>query len=255
MTLSCCVTKRIVAVAVPDTIVSDVALPGLVPPAFRSTGPTGHRARMRARLLGAGADSLADYEILEMLLFLGIPRRDTKPLAKAMINRYGSLDGVLRTDRETVAVDFDLAPDCLDILGLPRIAAARLAEAEPRETLTLGDWTQLGAYLDRSATQIEPGQWRMLYLDNRNRLLADEAVLPGSRALVGRAVLARALALHATALIALHVEARAGAASLQEAAALSAELGRASTLLSVVLHDTMVGCGGGWTSLRQRGML
>lgn len=209
---------------------------------------------MRARLLTAGPGSLADYEVLEMLLFLGIPRRDTKPLAKAMINRYGSLGGVLQADRDVLCADFGLAGDCLDILGLPRIAQARLARAESRESLILGDWSQLGAYLERSTAQVDPGQWRMLYLDNRNRLLANEAVVAGGGT-VARSVLARALALHATALIALRFEPGRGAQVLRDAAAVSAELSRASTLLSLVLHDTMVGGGSNWISLRQKGML
>ena len=97
------------------------------PPPFSSTGPHGHRRRMRERLLNAGAASLADYEILEMLLFLGIPRRDTKPLAKALINSFGSLAGVLTASCEDLSREGGLTDACAALIRLPELAAIRLS--------------------------------------------------------------------------------------------------------------------------------
>jgi len=125
---------------------------------------------MRERLLGRGPAALADYEVLEMLLFLGIPRRDTKPLAKELINRFGSLEAVLgaASDRLERA---GLRPEATAVLRVPEEAARRLALAEARDRPVLNNWDRLLEYLDTGLAGAVPGQRRALLLDNRNRLL------------------------------------------------------------------------------------
>jgi DNA repair protein RadC len=166
--------------------------------AFPSIGPHGHRKRMRARLLARGAATVADYEILEMLLFYGIPRIDTKPLAKATINHFGSLPAVLRASRATLLAAPGLTPKCADAIAFVQDSIAPLTEAEAREAPILSTWPALRAYL----TSATPAPLRVLYLDNKNRLLADEpAAAPVLDPSATRAILRRALELHSVSLL------------------------------------------------------
>jgi DNA repair protein RadC len=216
---------------------------------FASTGPAGHRARMRARLAERGGAALADHEVLEMLLFLGIPRGDVKPLAKATINRFGSLAAALGAEPERLAALPGWAPRAAQAIGLVQRAAERVARAEAEERPVLNSGERLAAYLDAA-----PGEgWRGLFLDNRNRLVADES-LPGAAEALARATLRRALDLHATALIAVHVrDGEAWPEPDEIAAARSLRAGGA--LLSVVLHDVLIGRAPGFASLRREGLL
>ncbi len=235
--------------------VSD-ATASIAPLPFRSTGPQGHRGRMRERLLSRGAETLADYEILEMLLFLGIPRRDTKPLAKELINRFGSLSAVLTAEPEQLERIPELGPDAVAVLQLPRAAGLRLAAAEARERPVLNNWDRLLEYFDTALAGAVPGQLRVLLLDNRNRLLADEAVDDAPEQLPRR-VAGRALVLHATALILLRIvpEGPADKTLARREAALCAQVATALAALSITLHDHMLVGNGSWVSLRQKGLL
>lgn len=220
---------------------------------FASTGPQGHRGRMRARLLATGAEALADYELLEMLLFLGIPRRDTKPLAKALINRFGSLAGVLEAPTGDLAAAPGLDPGSAAPLGLVRVAAARLGLAEAHERPVLNSWVRLGAYLDALLARPDRAGTRVLFLNNRNQLLADEAQEAcEDPALLVRRILKRALALHASALFLVR---RAGAeppAADPGDLALTHRLDKAADVLSIVLHDTLILGREGWVSLKAK---
>ena len=233
---------------------------------FSSTGPHGHRRRMRERLLGGGPAGLADYEILEMLLFLGIARRDTKPLAKALINGFGSLAGVLSASPEALAREGGLDQDAVMVLRLPECAAALLSGSELRDRPVLNNWDRLLAYFEAALTGAIPGQLRILFLDNRNRLLADEVIEDASATIAGleavqpdpsRQAMRRALDLHATALILVRIVAAGmlGKPVLAREAALAARIARAASPLAIVLHDHMLVGGENWVSLRQRGLL
>ncbi|MBS1050956.1 RadC family protein [Gluconobacter japonicus] len=203
----------------------------------RGTGPQGHRARMRTRVETNGAETLADYELLEMLLFLGIPRKDTKPLAKGLISHFGSLINVFRAPTRDLR-NAGLNDDTIRALRLPSVAAERLASAEHRERPVLGNWPQLTEYLETALKSAVAGQLRVLYLDNRNRLLADEAAPPEEDiTFLNRAIAIRALALHATAIIGVHVQPALKAPALSTAAR---TLENALRPLSIVLHDVLI---------------
>ncbi|WP_419728734.1 JAB domain-containing protein [Lichenicola sp.] len=211
---------------------------------------------MRERVLSQGAGTLADYEILEMLLFLGIPMGDTKPLAKHLINVFGSLSGVLSATPTALALEAGVTEAAIEILGLPGPAAEYLAAAETRSMPVLNNWDRLLDYLDVALRAAVPGQLRALLLDNRNRLLADEVVVaePGDLSYV---LGGRALAVHATALILIRV---VPVGPLEKGlpkreAALCAPVIKSLGLLSVTLHDHMLVGQGSWISLRQKGLL
>ena len=175
--------------------------------AVPASAADGHRARIRSRLLSAGPESLADHEMLEMVLFLALPRRDTKPIARALLARFGSFAGVVAAG----------VPDLLAVEGMGEAAAAaiktihaaalRLVRGEIAARPVLTNWTQLLGYLTASLAHETVEQVRVLYLDTRNRLLADEAQGRGTvnhTPLYPREVVKRALELHASALILVH---------------------------------------------------
>lgn len=192
---------------------------------------------MRARVLNTGADSLADYELLEMLLFLGIPRRDTKPLAKGLLAQYGSFIDVLRAPTASLRAS-GLNDATIRALRLPAIGAERLAQAEQKHTITLGDWAQLSAYLQTALQGAAHNQFRILYLDNRNRLLADE-VAPEDKDMIAqhRGIFRRALTLHATALIGLFVHPSGAPKTLNT---IARTLSTAAQSLSITVHDILI---------------
>ncbi|CAI9119774.1 JAB domain-containing protein [Brytella acorum] len=222
------------------------------PGGFTSTGPHGHRGRMRARVLASGAASLADYELLEMLLFHGIPRRDTKPMAKALLQQFGTLIGVFRAPGKALR-GMGLTDEAIRVLRFPAIAAERLAGAELRARPALGNWAQLLAYLDIAMRGAQPGQMRMFYVDNRNRLLADEPFEAHDGAATA---LRRALGLHATGLIGfLRLDGDNTMHDGRNYAPAMRMLEEAARPLAVMLHDVVAIGAGDPVSFRQEGWL
>jgi DNA repair protein RadC len=205
---------------------------------FSGTGPHGHRRRMRARVLGRGAGTLADYEVLEMLLFLTIPRIDTKPIAKAAINRFGSLAAVLEAPTYALMSVNGMSPGCAEVFALVRDSCGCLTAAEARAAHVLSDWASLRAYL----AYVAPCALRVLYLDNRNRLLADE-IGPDDAldANGGRTVLKRALQLHAVSL--LLATWRASLLPTADDRAALVHLRSAGAVLGVGIHDLVLVAG------------
>ena len=213
---------------------------------FASTGPAGHRGRMRERILAHGGDALADYEIVEMLLFLGIPRGDTKPRAKGLINHFGSLAAVLAAPVEALE-RAGLDRQATIAFRLVVAAAERLSRREAIERPLLNSLDAVETYLRGRAGE----GTRILFLDNRNRLLGDEpAVVDHDDHAPNRAILRRALSLHATALLV------ADHATPSPALARAARrLRDAASLLSIVLHDRVALGADQLLSYRRQGLL
>lgn len=230
---------------------------------FPSTGPDGHRGRMRARLLDRGPDGLADHEILEMLLFLGIPRRDTASLAKATINRFGTLQAV-----------FDAPAALLRLAGLDGLSASvmelvaesarRLARAEQRSRPLISDTGRLLDHLDLPERMARPPHRVALLLNNRNQLLAElhsdatpdlaQGVAQGV-AKAAEAVARRALETHATALILATFRPGAPPCVTDSDAEVTGCIARAARILSIALHDHWIFGQGDPVSLKRKGLL
>jgi DNA repair protein RadC len=147
---------------------------------FSSTGPYGHRRRMRERLIERGPEGLADYELLEMLLFFAFKQGDTKPLAKTLINRFGSYAAVLAAPQEDLFKVRGLGTHSVSAIKLVQASALRLARAEIMEQPVLNNWDRLMDYLTAAMAREKVEQFRALFLDSRNRLLADEVMGTGS---------------------------------------------------------------------------
>jgi len=167
----------------------------------------GHRERLRDKLLDAGADALADYELLEMVLFRAIPRADTKPLAKKLIDTFGSFAEVL-TAPPRLLREVDGVGDAVTAeLKVVEAASKRLARGQIREKDFLSSWSSVIEYCRTAMAFEETEQFRVLFLNKKNRLIADEVQQTGTvdhTPVYPREVVKRALELSATALILVH---------------------------------------------------
>nr|WP_249675334.1 DNA repair protein RadC [Acidocella sp. C78] len=225
---------------------------------FSSTGPQGHRGRMREKLLGRGAESLADYELLEMLLFLAFKKGDTKPLAKALINRFGSYAGVLAAAPEALFATPGLGQHSVAAIKLVQASAIRLARTELASAPLLNNWERLIDYLTMAMARETVEQFRVLYLDNRNRLVADEVASRGTvnhTPVYVREVVRRTVETGATALILVHNHPSGDPSPSRDDIEMTREIQRAVALLDVTLHDHVIIGKAGWLSLRREGFL
>jgi DNA repair protein RadC len=167
----------------------------------------GHRDRLRDRVRTSGPSALADYELLELLLFRFVPRADTKPRAKALLERFGSLAEVLGAPAHLLAEIKGIGPSVAFDLKLVAASAERMLQSEIRGRQVLSSWTQVIDYC-RAAMAFEPReQFRILFLDKKNALIADEVQQVGTidhTPVYPREVVRRALELSATAVILVH---------------------------------------------------
>jgi DNA repair protein RadC len=218
----------------------------------------GHRERLRQRLLERGGDSLQDYEVLEFLLFGARPRGDTKPLAKSLIERFGSLARVLTAPPEALARVPGMGETSVAALKIVPEAAARLAREEAMTGDVISSWDKLLAYC-RLAMAHEPvEQFRLLFLDKRNRIIADEVQQKGTidhTPVYVREVMKRALELGAAALILVHNHPSGEAEPSAADIAMTEELVGAATKLGIVIHDHLVIGRAGHASFRSLGLL
>ena len=231
------------------------ALPSGASLPFASTGPQGHRARMREKLLERGPDALADYELLEMLLFFAFKQGDTKPLAKQLINEHGSFAAVLSAPQRALMDTRGLGTHSVAALKLVHAAAVRLARAEVREKPLLGNWERLMDYLQASLAREQVEHFRVLYLDTRNHLIADEAHGRGTvnhTPVYPREVCKRALEVGATALILVHNHPSGDPTPSKDDVAMTREMKQAVAALGIMLHDHVIVGNGKWTSLKQQ---
>lgn len=167
----------------------------------------GHRDRLRARFREAGGDHMADYELLEMILFRALPRRDTKPIAKAMIERFGSFAEALAAPQERLLEIPGIGQTVVTDLKLIQAAAMRMSKGEVKKRTILSSWSALLDYCRTSMAFSEKEQFRILFLDKKNALIADEVQQTGTidhTPVYPREVIKRALELSASALILVH---------------------------------------------------
>ena len=167
----------------------------------------GHRDRLRERARQGGLTALPDYELLELYLFRSIPQKDVKPLAKALIARFGSLSGVWAAGLEELTTVAGVGREVALDLKLAHEAAVRAARAEVRKRVVISSSAALNAYV-RAVLAHEPReQFRVLFLDRKNQLIADEVMNRGTvdhAPVYPREVARRALELAASALILVH---------------------------------------------------
>ena len=167
----------------------------------------GHRERLRSRFRESGADALSDYELLEMVLFRAMPRRDVKPLAKLLIARFGSFAEVVSAPMERLAEIKGLGEASIIELKLIAASASRLTKGQVKQRPVLSSWSSVIDYCRAAMAFAEKEQFRILFLDKRNQLIADELQQTGTvdhTPVYPREVVKRALELSATAVILVH---------------------------------------------------
>jgi DNA repair protein RadC len=218
----------------------------------------GHRRRLRARLLTAGPESIADHELLEMVLFLALPRRDTKPIARALLSRFGSFANAVSAPLADLRGIEGLGDAGAAALKTVQAAALRLVRAEVQDRPVLTSWDRLLEYLAAAMARERVEQFRVLFLDNKNRLIADEAQSRGTvnhTPVYPREVVKRALELHASALILAHNHPSGDPAPSPDDLAMTQEIKRAAASLGIVLHDHVIVGNGRFLSLRSQWLL
>jgi DNA repair protein RadC len=221
-------------------------------------GHLGHRERIRARLLDHGAEAMADYEVLEVLLFANYPRVDTKPVAKALIARFGSLAGVLAARPVELLEVEKVGPGAASTIKAAQAAALRLLRAEAKAAPLLNNWDRLTGYLHAALAREKVEQFRVLFLDTRNQLLADEVQVRGTvnhTAAYPREVVKRALELGATAVILVHNHPSGDPTPSRADIAMTREVKLAADALGIALHDHLIIGNGRHLSFRREGLL
>jgi DNA repair protein RadC len=167
----------------------------------------GHRERLRDRFRQAGPDALSDYELLELLLFRALPRRDVKPLAKSLLEKFGSFAEVISAPESRLAEVKGLGDSAVTELKVVQAAASRLLRGAVKKRRVLSSWSSVLDYCRSAQAFSDREQFRVLFLDKRNQLIADEIQQTGTvdhTPVYPREVVKRALELSATAIILVH---------------------------------------------------
>jgi DNA repair protein RadC len=202
-----------------------------------------HRSRLRARFLGGGAAAMPDYELLELVLFRAIPRRDVKPLARTLLDRFGDFSGVISAPPERLSEVAGIGPAVVTEFKVVEAAAHRLAQARVIGRPVISSWDALIAYCRASMAHRGIEQFRVFYLDRKNVLIADEESARGTVDHVPvypREVVKRALLLDASALILVHNHPSGDPTPSQADISMTTEVQRAAEALGLVLHDHVV---------------
>ena len=226
--------------------------------AEKTPDAAGHRARLRQRLLDGGAEALADYEVLEYLLFAARPRGDTKPTAKALIARFGSLAGVLNADHHALAEVEGMGEVSAAALKAVALAARRMARGEVTHKPVLGSWQALLDYLTIDMAHLTVERVRVLYLDTRNRLILDYQAQEGTideAAIHPREVVKKALEVGASALILVHNHPSGNPEPSRADIQITQRIAEAGRLLGITVHDHVIVGREGHVSLKAKGLI
>jgi DNA repair protein RadC len=213
----------------------------------------GHRERLRERFYSAGPDALSDYELLEMALFAAIPRRDTKPLAKELLKKFGSFAEVVHAPVPRLREVDGIKDASINQLKLIAAAASRIAKGELKERTRLSSWNDVIDYCRASMAFSDKEQFRLLFLDKKNQLIADEVQQTGTvdhTPVYPREVIKRALELSATALILVHNHPSGDPTPSQADIQMTKAIINIATPLGIAVHDHIVVGRGGHASLK-----
>ena len=204
---------------------------------------SGHRERLRERFMRGGADAMPDYELLEMVLFNAIPRRDTKPIAKDLIARFGSFAAVLSAPEARLREVKGVSDRVVAELKLVRAAALRMMQGQVMARPVLSSWNQVTAYVRASMAFEEREQFRMLFLDKKNRLIADEIQQTGTvdhTPVYVREVVKRALELAASAIVLVHNHPSGDPTPSRADIDMTRMIVEAARPLGVLVHDHII---------------
>jgi DNA repair protein RadC len=203
----------------------------------------GHRERLRQRFLAGGHASMPEYELLELVLFNAVPRIDVKPLAKQMLATFGDLNGVIAAPEHRLSQIAGVTPQVYLQLKVIEAAVHRMARAKVMQRSVISSWADLMSYCKTVMAYRETEQFRLLFLDRKNVLIADEEQAKGTVDHVPvypREVVKRALELNASAIILVHNHPSGDPTPSQGDIDMTAQIEAACQVIGVVLHDHVV---------------
>jgi DNA repair protein RadC len=218
----------------------------------------GHRERLRRRFRAGGADAIPDYELLELILFRAVPRRDTKPLAKAILSRFGSFAEAVNSPEELLREVPGLGQSAVTEIKLVRAAALRLVRGEVFERPVLASWSQVLDYCRASMGFENKEQFRILFLDKRNQMIADEVQQKGTvdhTPVYVREVVKRALELSATAIVLVHNHPSGDPTPSRADIEMTKQIVASAKNLGIVVHDHIIVGKQGHASFRGLGLI
>ena len=227
-------------------------------------GPTekpdylGHRERLRERLLNAGPEALADYELLEFLLYSARARGDTKPLAKALLKRFGSLPAVFGADKAALLTVKGMGEASVAALLAVRAAALKLVRAEVEERQVIGSWQALLDYCTAVAGYAAAEEFRLLFLDKKSALIADEKQHQGTvdhTPVYPREVVKRALEIGASAIIMVHNHSSGDPTPSRADIDMTRAVAKAVAAVGIALHDHVIIGRGRHSSFKSLGLI
>ncbi len=218
---------------------------------------SGHRARLRQRLFDGGEGALLDHELVEYLLALAIPRRDTKQQARDLIDRFGGIGPLLSADADALRRE-GLSDGVIGALKIAEATALRLLETKVEGRPVLSSWAALGDYLQAAMGHSPIEQVRVLFLNAKNMLVANEAMWTGSvdeASVHVREVIGRAIQLGATAIILVHNHPSGDPSPSQQDIRLTRDLIDAGRHMKITVHDHVIVGAQGRTSLKAQGLI
>ncbi|MEM7493820.1 MAG: DNA repair protein RadC [Pseudomonadota bacterium] len=218
----------------------------------------GHRDRLRAKLLKRGPDALEDYELLETLLFAFIPRRDVKPIAKALLQRFGSLSAIFAADPKDLIQTKGIGETVTAYLKATQEIGFRAAQETIKSKPIISSWTALLSYVRSQLQHESREQFRVLFLDKKNQLLADELMGQGTvdhAPVYPREIAKRALELHASALILVHNHPSGDPTPSRADIDMTREIIDALAPLDILVHDHLIAAKQGVTSFKSQGLI
>lgn len=219
---------------------------------------TGHRARLRQRLFQQGGEALLDHELVEYLLTLAIPRRDTKPLAKALLTEFGGIGGLFTAEPEALLRMPGMGDTSAAAIRIVQATALRLLRVEASTRPVLASWQALLDYLHADMAHRTNERVRVLHLNARNMLLRDEVMSDGSideAALYVREVIRRAIDLGSAAIILVHNHPSGDPAPSRADIDITRRVAEAGKRMGIALHDHVIIAASGHSSLRAMGLL
>jgi len=218
----------------------------------------GHRDRLRGRFLTNGPDSLQDYELLELLLFPAIPRRDVKPLAKQLLESFGSFWAVINAPPEALRVRFKLSDAATVAIIAVGAAARRMARQQILDRPLLSNWQAVLDYCQGTMALEPVEQFRVLFLNKRYHLVAEEVLHRGTvdhTSVYPREVIKRALEHGASALVLVHNHPTGDPTPSRDDVAMTGRLLKAAAAVGIRIHDHLVIGRFGHVSFKDQGLL
>lgn len=219
---------------------------------------SGHRARLRERLLAGGPEALADYELLEFLLFAAVRQGDTKPTAKALIAHFGSLSAVLSAEPGALKQVKGVGDAGAAALWSVSLAARRMARGRVQDAPVLGSWQALLDYLALDMAHLRHERVRVLFLNSQNRLVLDHLASEGSvdqAAIHPREVIRKAFDIGATALILVHNHPSGNPEPSRADIEITNRIAEAGRHLDITVHDHVIVGASAHVSLRAKGLI